>query len=86
MAQIMEDPSNLKSFQRISLEDARYLKALGSAMALARELSDLALAAKKEEKFDLKLTFNRLVEQLKTALDKMLYETATTHDVYASRD
>ena len=42
MAQFEIDPNNLKSFQRISSDDVRHLKALGEASALARANQKLA--------------------------------------------
>jgi hypothetical protein len=95
MAQDNIDPSNLKSFQRISLEDARYLKELGKAIAFARAHagqssdSEGQKAETKKESFDwmpIGLLPGRLFELLKSSVDKMLYETVPTHEVYASRE
>ena len=86
MANMLVDPSNLKSFQRIAPEDLRYLKELGEATALSRKLEE---ARGKEKRINiLELIFNpqKLVLFCKESLDKMLYETVPDTQVYAARE
>ena len=65
------DPNNLKSFQRISAQDMRYLKELGDAAARQREMANptkVSLA----EKFRRAVDFH--AKTIRRLVDKMFYE------------
>jgi len=90
MAKCEMDPANLKSFQKISQEDLRYLKELGKATAGARELTAIADEVHNEpmprEKFALNLLPMRIKTWISTTVDRLLYETVPANEVYASRE
>lgn len=86
MAQSVVDPSNLKSFQRISQEDLRYLKELGKAIDFARESRQAQQVEPEKEKVALRQLPRKFFNLLKSSVGKMMYETVPTHEVYASRE
>ena len=86
MANFEVDPSNLKSFQRISPEDLRYLKELGEAIAVSRQEKKARSGEIKINLLELIFNPKKLVLHCKNSLDKMLYETVPVTQVYASRE
>jgi len=88
MAKCEMDPANLKSFQKISQEDLRYLKELGKATAGAREMAAASLhtEAMVKEKFSLSLLPQKIMQWIGDSAERLLYETVPTNEVYASRE
>ena len=67
------DPKNLKSFQRISAQDMRYLKELGDAVARQREMTNPTKVSL-GEKFRRAVDFH--VTTIRRLVNKILYENA----------
>jgi len=88
MAKSEMDPANLKSFQKISQEDLRYLKELGKATAGARELAAASLHTEPmvKEKFAITLSPMKIMNWIGDTAERLLYETVPSNEVYASRD
>ena len=88
MTQSAVEPSNLKSFQRISQEDVRYLKELGKSSAFASQCHDSDKLHGKGQPFDLRkfTSYKQVFNLIKGSVDKLLYENVPSHDVYASRE
>jgi hypothetical protein len=86
MAKCDVDPSNLKSFQRISLEDLSYLKDLDQAVASSKrwEAPPHGEIGRKDRK--LHFLPRKFFNMLKDSLDKLLYETVPVNEVYAARE
>jgi flagellar motor switch protein FliM len=74
-------PSNLKSFQRISAQDMRYLKELGDAAARQREMSDptkISLGQKLRRAVDFH------VQTVRRLVDRLLYENVPAENTLIS--
>jgi hypothetical protein len=80
------EPSNLKSFQRISPEDLRYLKELGQEIALARTPDKPQQSGCRINVLELLLDPKKLRRICRVLLDRVLYETVPVSQVYASRE
>ena len=84
MANCEMDPANLKSFQKISLEDARYLQALGKATAFARQSAAGRMQARGG--INLRRCKDFFLSLFGRTMDKMLYETVPASEVYTARE
>ena len=79
MADCEMDPANLKSFQRISQEDLRYLRELGEATAQAHN-------EKAPVKLELKQLPAKILTLIENTIERLFFETVPAHEVYASRE
>jgi hypothetical protein len=86
MTKTLVEPSNLKSFQRISPEDMLYLKELGEAIALTRAQEEGRKLKKETQFLELIMQPRKVFHLLKDALDKLLYETVPADETYSSRE